>query len=91
MESDKVHITDPVTEVIKSLGPSDRSLVVGVLSLLEDDTWRDIEKIDFGIIHGEQVWAIAASRVTVVFVEESDNTITIILVNMRSRMHPSWL
>lgn len=91
MESDKVHVTDPVTEVIKGLAPNERSLVAGVFSLLEDDTWRDVEKIDFGIIHGEQAWAIAASRVTVVFVEETDNTITVILVNMRSRMHPSWL
>jgi hypothetical protein len=91
LESDKIHITDPVTEVIKNLDPNDRKLVVGVLSLLEDDNWRDIEKIDFGIIHSEQTWAVAASRVTVVFVEESDGTITVILVNMRSRMHPSWL
>jgi hypothetical protein len=91
LDSDKIHITDPVTEVIKSLDPNDRKLVVGVLSLMEDDAWRDVEKIDFGIIDGEQAWAVAASRVTVVFIEEANDTITVILVNLRSRFRPSWL
>jgi hypothetical protein len=91
LEFDKVHITDPVTDAIKNFDPNDRKLVVGVFSLLEDDTWRGTEKIDFGLIDGEQTWAVAASRVTVVFVEESDGTITVIFVNMRSRFRPSWL
>lgn len=91
MESDKIHIPDPVSEAIQSFDPSDRSLIAGVLALLEDDYWRDTRKIDFGLIQGEQTWAIAESRVTIVFVEESDGTITVIFVNMRSRFRPSWL
>lgn len=91
MKSDKIHIPDPVAEAIKKFDPSDRSLIAGVFALLEDDDWRDTQKIDFGTIHGEQTWAIAASRVTVVFVEESDGTNTVIFVNMRSRFNPSWL
>lgn len=91
MESNKIHIPDPVAEAIQSFDPSDRKLVAGVFALLEDDYWRDTEKISFGIINEEQTWAIAASRVTIVFVEEIDGTITVIFVNMRSRFHPSWL
>jgi len=70
---------------------SERKLVAGVLALLEDDDWRDTNKKDFGLIQGEQTWAIAEIRVTIVFVEESDGTITVIFVNMRSRFRPSWL
>ena len=91
MEYDKIHIPEPVAEAIQSFDPSERSLVAGVLALLEDDYWRDTKKIDFGLIRGEQTWAIAESRVTIVFVEESGGTITLIFVNMRSRFRPSWL
>lgn len=80
-----------MAEAIQGFDPSDRRLIAGVFALLEDDYWRDTQKVDFGTIQGEQTWAIAASRVTVVFVEESDGTITVIFVNMRSRFHPSWL
>lgn len=91
MESDRIHIPDPVRDVIESFDPSERKLVAGVLALLEDNYWRDTKKIDFGLIKGEQTWAIAESRVTVVFVEENDGTITVIFINMRSQLHPSWL
>ena len=89
MESDKIIIPDPVKESIRKFDPSERSLVAGVLALLEDNFWRDTKKIDFGIIDGEQTWALAESRVTVLFIEEMDGTITLTFVNMRSRMRPS--
>ena len=91
MESDKIHIPDPVAESIREFDPSERSLIAGVFALLEDDYWRDTNKIDFSIVQGEQTWAIAENRVTVVFVEESDGTITVTFVNTRSRFRPSWL
>ena len=91
MESDKIYIPDPVAEEIKGFDPSERSLIVGVFALLEDDLWRDTNKIYFGLIQGEHTWAIAESRVTVAFVEEDDGTITVLHVAMRSKFHPSWL
>lgn len=91
MESDKILIPDPVEKSIKAFDPSERNLIAGVLALLEDDYWRDTKKIDFGFIQGQQTWAIAESRVTIVFVEESDGNITVIFVNMRSKFRPSWL
>lgn len=90
LESDRIYIPDPIKESIRKFDPSERSLIAGVLALLEDDLWRDTKKVDFGIIDGEQTWAIAESRVTVFFVEEMDGTITVTFVNMRSRFRPSW-
>ena len=91
MESDRIIIPDPIKESIRKLDPSEQSLVAGVLALLRDDLWRDTNKVDFGMIDDEQTWAIAESRVTVLFIEEMDATITITFVNMRSRLRPSWL
>lgn len=91
MESDKIYVPDPVKESIRKFDPSECSLVAGVFALLEDDLWRDTNKVDFGIIDGEQTWAIAESRVTVLFIEEKDGTITVTFVNMRSQFRPSWL
>ncbi len=84
-------IPAPVEELIKAYNPSDRKLVGRVFALLEDDPWRDAHKIDFGIICGEQTWAIADQRVTVTFIEnDDDDTVVVTFVNMRSRFHPSW-
>ena len=91
MTSDKINIPEPVQDIIESLHPNERSLVAGVFALLGDDLWRDTHKRYFGLIHDEETWAIAESRVTVAFIEENDGSITIMYVNMRSKMHPSWL
>ena len=71
--------------------PSDRKAVAGVLSVLENDYWRDTNKIYFPLIDGVQTWAIAEGGFTIAFVEEEDGTISVLFLNKRSRFHPGWL
>ena len=89
--SGKILIPEPVQEMLDKFDPSDRKLVAGVFYLLENDLWRDTHKIDFGLILGQQEWAIAENRVTVVFAQTNDDKVVVTFVNMRSRFHPSWL
>ena len=89
--SGKIIFPEPVQEMLDKFGPSDRKLIAGVFRLLENDLWRDTHKVDFGLILGQQEWAIAENRVTVVFAETNDDKVVVTFVNMRSYFHPSWL
>lgn len=91
MESpNKIDFHQEVLDFIRELHPSERQVVSGVFSLLENDYWRDTNKIYFGTIRGDETWAIAEEGFTVAFVEESDGTIFIVFLNKRSRFRPSW-
>lgn len=91
MESNKIDIPSEIRDLIKQLDPIDRVQVARVLSVLEDAYWRDTNKIYFGVVDGDETWAIAEGGFTVAFVEEEDGTIFICFLNKRSKMHPSWL
>lgn len=91
MESNKIDIPSEIRDLINKMHPSDRAAVSRVLSVLEDDYWRDTNKIYFGIIDGDETWAIAEGGFTIAFVEEEEGTIFVCYLNKRSKMHPSWL
>ncbi len=92
MESfSNIDFTEEIREFIKALHPSERRELAGVFSLIENDYWRDTNKIYFGMVDKEETWAIAEGGFTVAFVEEDDGTIFIVFLNKRSRMHPGWL
>ena len=73
------------------MDPVDRIKVARVFSVLEDDYWRDTNKIYFGVVDGDETWAIAEGGFTVAFVEEEGGSIFICFLNKRSKFHPSWL
>lgn len=91
MGSNKIDIPSEIRDLIKEMHPADRIEVNGVLSVLENDYWRDANKIYFGIIDGDETWAIAEGGFTVAFMEEEDGAIFICYLNKRSKFHPSWL
>jgi hypothetical protein len=91
LESNKIDIPSEIRDLIKKMHPSDRNEVARVLSVLENDYWRDTNKIYFGIIDGEQTWAVAEGGFTVAFVEEEGGTIFICYLSKRSRFRPGWL
>ena len=91
MKSSKIDIPSEIRDLIKEMHPSDRGLVKRVFSVLEDDYWRDTNKIYFGKIDGEEAWAIAEGGFTVAFVEEGGGTIFVCFLNKRSKMHRGWL
>lgn len=91
MESNKIDIPSEISDLIREMHPSDRKKIARVLSVLEDDYWRDTNKIPFGIIDGDETWAVAEGGFTIAFVEEEDGTIFVCYLNKRSRFHPGWL
>lgn len=91
MESSCIDFHKETLDFISKLHPSERKVIAGVFSLLENDYWRDTNKIYFGIIDGDETWAIAEGGFTVGFVEEEDGTIFILFLNKRSRFRPGWL
>lgn len=88
--SSKIDFHQEVLDFIKELHPSEKQTIAGVFSLLENDYWRDTNKIYFGIIGEDETWAVAEAGFTVAFVEEDDGTIFIVFLNKRSRFRPSW-
>jgi len=91
LASNKIDIPSEIGDLIKQMHPVDRAEVNRVLLVLENDYWRDTNKIYFGVVDGNETWAIAEGGFTVAFVEEDDGTIFVCYVNKRSKMHPSWL
>jgi hypothetical protein len=91
LASNKIDIPSEIRDLIKQMHPADRAEVNRVLSVLENDYWRDTNKIYFGVVDGNETWAIAEGGFTIAFVEEDDGTIFVCYVNPRSKMHPSWL
>jgi hypothetical protein len=91
LESNKIDIPSEILDLIKQMHPSERKEIARVFSVLEDDYWRDTNKIYFGIIDDQATWAVAEGGFTVAFIEEDDGTIFICYVSKRSRFRPGWL
>lgn len=90
MASDKVYVSQEIRDLLRQMHPDDRQRVIGVLSRLEDDQWRDANKIDFGEIDGEQLWGIVDNMVNVSFFEETDGQISPVHISARSRFRPYY-
>ncbi len=91
MESfDRLELSPEVVDFIKKLHPSERKDLAGVFSVLDNDYWRDTNKLYFGDIDGIGAWAIAEGGFTVGFMEQDDGTISISFLNKRSRFRPGW-
>jgi hypothetical protein len=86
--SAKVQVSEPVKELLRTFDPDERSLVVGVFRLLEDDLRRDTEKFDLYLPptpDGKPSWGFATGKVWVGFVENDDGTVTIISATILSK------
>ena len=87
----KIDFHQAVYDFIEQLHPSEREEIAGVFSLIENDYWRDTNKIYFGLIDEEETWAVAEGGFTIGFIEEDVGTIFILFLNKRSRFRPGWL
>jgi hypothetical protein len=86
--SAKVQVSEPVKELLRTFDPDERSLVVGVFRLLEDDLRRDTTKFDLCLPNpdGKPSWGFATGKVWVGFVENDDGTVTIISATILSKI-----
>lgn len=90
MASDKIHVSEEIERLLKMMHPDDRQKVAGVFSRLEDDHWRDTNKIDYATIHKDQLWGIVHDMINVTFIEDDDGRVSIIHASARSRFRPTY-
>ncbi len=90
MASDKVSAGEEIRRLLREMHPDDRNRAIGVFSRLENDHWRDVNKIDFGEMDDEQLWGIVHDMVNVTFIEEDDGRISIVALSSRSRFRPTY-
>ena len=90
MASGKVQVPEEIKNLLRQLHPNDRQRVIGVLSRMENDQWREAIKIDFGELEDVQLWGVVHDLSNVTFVEEDDGTVTIVAISARSRFRPTY-
>lgn len=74
---------------LRRLRPSERQEVDRALSFLEDDAFRDGNKIDLALDEGSlAVWALVIGRIWLAFVEEHDGSCTVVHLSLLSLFRP---
>ena len=82
----KVSLSEPDEVTLLRLGPGEQKEVARAISLLEDDWFRERNKVDLYLIEdGVRVWNLSAGRIWLAFVEESDGSITMVHLSLLSR------
>lgn len=87
---DRINVSEEIRALLRIMRPQDRQAVAAVLARLPNDQWRDSNKIDFGMDGEDQLWGVVYSMVNVTFVEEKNDTITVVHISARSRFRPTW-
>lgn len=90
MGSNKIHISEPVRDILEQLAPDAQALLLGAFKLLQDELVRDTQKFDLNrpTEDGKVTWGIAAGRAWIAFVEEDDDSVTVIHGSILSRFQP---
>ena len=90
MASDKIYVSEEIKNLLRQMHPNDRQRVGGVFSRLEDDHWRDVNKIDFGKVDDDQLWGIVYDLINLTFIEEENGQISVVHISARSRFRPTY-
>ena len=80
-----VFLSEPDEIYLKTLDPGTQQEVARVMSLLEDDSFREHNKADLCIVEdGMRLWYLCVGRIWLAFVKESDGSITVVHLSIQS-------
>lgn len=86
----KAYLARQTEDELRKLSPGDQREVARVISLLEDDVFREYNKIDLVLIEsGFKVWSLCVGVVWLAFVEEGDGSVKVAHLCLLSRFRAS--
>lgn len=78
-----VQISEPDEIRIKKMSPGEQEEVARAISLLEDDEFREYNKVDLCLVEdGMRVWNLSVGKIWMAFVEEEDGSVTVVHLNI---------
>lgn len=81
----EVFLSKPDETTLSRLDPGAQKEVARVISLLEDDSFREYNKADLCLIEdAKRVWNLSVGRIWLAFIEEDDGSITVVHLSVLS-------
>jgi hypothetical protein len=83
-----VYICEPAKAELKGFSREDQERVAEAISILEDDSYREQNKIDLVLVEdGCKIWALIVGIVWLAFYEDGED-VQIVWLSLRSRFRP---
>jgi len=82
----KVFLSEPAEEELRKLSPRDQEEVARAMSFLEDDGFRDQNKVDLCLREDNfQIYALLSGTVWLAFYTNTGGTVNVVHLSMHSR------
>lgn len=84
-----VWLSEPAENEFNGFAPADQQDVSEAISLLEDDSYRERNKLDLNLIEqGFRLYSLVVGRVWLGFHDHTNGAVCIDWVSLRSRFRP---
>jgi hypothetical protein len=84
-----VWLSEPAENELKGFAPDYQQEVAEAISLLEDDSYREQNKLDLNLIEkGHKLYSLLVGAVWLGFHEDTSDSVCVDWVSLRSRFRP---
>ena len=82
-------LSEPAEEELKGLSLGNRQEVAQAIPFLEDDRFREQNKVDLCLVEDEfEIYCLVVGIIWLAFYEDHDGSVKVVWLSMRSRFRP---